>query len=53
MNDEHHGMGGSYVVDLKTGKRTLVERTAEAVPVPAETPEAVSAPAEKTAKKEG
>ncbi len=25
--DEFHGMGGSYVIDPKTGKRTLVERT--------------------------
>lgn len=26
--DQHHGMGGSYVADPITGKRTLVERTA-------------------------
>jgi hypothetical protein len=25
--DEHHGMGGSYVVDPQTGKRVLQERT--------------------------
>lgn len=28
--DEFHGQGGSYVLDPKTGKRTLVERTQEA-----------------------
>ena len=27
MNDEHDGHGGSYTVDPKTGKRTLIERT--------------------------
>jgi hypothetical protein len=27
--DEFHGQGGSYLVDPKTGKRTLVERTKE------------------------
>lgn len=27
--DEFHGHGGSYLVDPKTGKRTLVERTKE------------------------
>lgn len=25
--DEHQGQGGSYVLDPKTGLRTLVERT--------------------------
>lgn len=25
--DQHHGQGGSYVVDPETGERTLVERT--------------------------
>lgn len=29
MKDEFDGIGGSYVVDPKTGKRTLVERTKE------------------------
>lgn len=28
--DENAGHGGSYVLDPKTGKRELVERTAEA-----------------------
>jgi len=28
MVDEYHGQGGSYLVDKKTGKRKLVERTA-------------------------
>lgn len=27
--DEYHGIGGSYIVDPKTGERTLVERTEE------------------------
>ena len=27
MVDEHTGQGGSYLVDPKTGKRQLVERT--------------------------
>jgi hypothetical protein len=27
MVDEYKGQGGSYLVDLKTGKRKLVERT--------------------------
>lgn len=27
MTDEHEGQGGSYTLDPKTGKRTLVERT--------------------------
>jgi hypothetical protein len=25
--DEYHGQGGSYVLDKKTGKRKLIERT--------------------------
>lgn len=31
MKDEFAGQGGSYVVDKKTGKRTLRERTGETV----------------------
>lgn len=27
MMDEYQGQGGSYLVDSKTGKRKLVERT--------------------------
>ncbi len=27
MEDEYAGQGGSYLLDPKTGKRTLVERT--------------------------
>lgn len=27
MEDEYKGQGGSYLVDKKTGKRKLVERT--------------------------
>lgn len=30
--DEHAGLGGSYVIDEATGKRTLVERTQDAKP---------------------
>ena len=29
--DEFHGVGGSYILNPKTGKRTLVERTQDAV----------------------
>lgn len=29
QRDEFEGMGGSYKVDPKSGKRVLVERTAE------------------------
>ena len=28
MNDEHAGLGGSYTLNPKTNKRTLVARTA-------------------------
>lgn len=31
--DEFDGIGGSYVVDPKTGKRKLVERTQDEKPV--------------------
>jgi hypothetical protein len=34
MADEYDGLGGSYVVDPKSGKRKLVERTREAAEVP-------------------
>lgn len=27
MMDEYHGQGGSYLVDKKTGKRKLIQRT--------------------------
>ena len=30
--DEYHGQGGSYLLDPKTGKRKLVERTEPAQP---------------------
>ncbi len=36
--DANAGAGGSYIVDPKTGRRTLVERTAPATP-PATPPE--------------
>lgn len=28
-NDEFFGMGGSYLIDQDTGRRTLIERTQE------------------------
>lgn len=37
--DEHHGMGGSYVLDPGTGKRILQERTLEATASATETKE--------------
>ena len=44
FDDEFAGLGGSYVLDPETGKRTLVERTepAEQIeqPAPEETPAA-------------
>lgn len=39
MMDEYHGQGGSYLVDKKTGKRKLIERTQ---PAPNPTPEVTS-----------
>jgi hypothetical protein len=33
--DEFEGQGGSYVVDPKTGKRKLIERTDAPQPAPA------------------
>ncbi len=36
MTDEFEGQGGSYVIDKKTGKRKLVERTT--VPEPSTPP---------------
>jgi hypothetical protein len=30
--DEFHGVGGSYLLDPKTGKRKLIERTEPAQP---------------------
>lgn len=37
-NDEFHGVGGSYAIDPKTGKRELVERTQEADAVAVDQP---------------
>jgi hypothetical protein len=34
MADEFDGIGGSYIADPKTGIRTLVSRTADAVAEP-------------------
>lgn len=39
MSDENEGMGGSYTLDPKTGKRTLVERTEDAL-LPSPRPDA-------------
>lgn len=36
MADEFDGVGGSYTVDPKTGKRKLVERTGDTLPVEAD-----------------
>lgn len=40
--DEHHGQGGSYV--MEGGVRRLVERTGEAPPAPAPSEEAARRP---------
>lgn len=32
--DEYHGQGGTYLLDPKTGKRTLVEQQAAPAPTP-------------------
>ena len=37
--DEFEGIGGSYIVDPKTGERTLVERTQENQPPAEQAPE--------------
>lgn len=34
MSDQFDGVGGSYVLDPKTGKRKLIERTQPAKPAP-------------------
>ena len=52
--DEYAGQGGSYLLDPKTGKRTLVERTA--VPEPGQSkpqPVAPRAPAPKSTPTKG
>lgn len=36
--DEFHGIGGSYIVDPKTGKRTPAPKDVEKEPVKTETP---------------
>lgn len=41
-DDEFAGQGGSYVLDPKTGKRVLVERTKE----PGQTDQSTDAPAQ-------
>jgi len=37
--DEYWGQGGSYLLDPKTGKRTLIERTEPATPSEPQTEE--------------
>lgn len=37
--DEYHGQGGSYLLDPKTGKRKLIERTEPATNPAQATPE--------------
>jgi len=49
FDDEFQGQGGSYIVDKK-GKRTLVERTADAAEQDQQTAEQ---PAENTEQTEG
>ena len=39
MSDQFDGVGGSYVLDPKTGKRKLVERTKTEAEKPAPQPE--------------
>jgi len=39
MVDEYWGQGGTYLLDPKTGKRTLVERTEPANPLNPESEE--------------
>lgn len=43
--DEFEGIGGSYIADPKTGKRTLVERTQETQPVTEQPAPAADQPA--------
>jgi len=57
MSDENEGLGGSYTLNPKNGKRTLVARTAPPVPAEAPTDEPAAAgffspeaPAESTPK---
>lgn len=51
MVDENHGKGGTYTVDSKTGKRTLVEGSrTEPQPTQAELEELETAPAAVTPK---
>lgn len=45
--DEYHGQGGSYLLDPKTGKRKLVERTEPGQPQPQPEVTSDAAPLEK------
>ena len=44
--DEFDGIGGSYIADPETGKRTLVERTQEPQRVTEQPPAAADQPAD-------
>ena len=56
MTDEYEGQGGSYTLDPKTGKRTLIERTDDPLlpspRPPAQAPIVEPAPASRKAKDE-
>jgi hypothetical protein len=43
--DEYWGQGGSYLLNPKTGKRTLIERTEPATPSEPQTEELTDGPA--------
>ena len=44
MVDEYHGQGGRYLLDPKTGKRKLIERTEPAQPSQPDEVESNAAP---------
>lgn len=46
MVDEYHGQGGTYLLNPKTGKRKLIERTEPAQPLEPETEVTSNAAAE-------
>ena len=51
--DEFWGQGGSYLLDPKTGKRTLIERTEPAQPSDSTPEELSNAPSEPQASDPG
>lgn len=48
MEDEYHGEGGSYLLNPKTGKRKLIERTEPANPSQPDEVESNAAPEPQT-----